>query len=131
MSDQMATFRVSVEIENPSKPGQRRAVEAALVDTGAELSWFPAEVLEALGIDRYSKWRFRQADGSVLERWTGTAWIHVADKRTADDVVFGEPGDLVLLGARTLEGLNFRVEPLTRQLVDAGPAPAAGLASRY
>jgi hypothetical protein len=40
-------------------------------------------------------------------------------------VVFGEPGDLVLLGARTLEGLNFRVDPLTRQLVDAGPAPAA------
>jgi len=36
-----------------------------------------------------------------------------------------QPGDLVRLGARTLEGLNFRVEPLTRQLVDAGPAPAA------
>jgi len=125
MSDQMATFRVSVEIENPSKPGQRRAVESVLVDTGAELSWFPAEVLESLGIDRYSKWRFRQADGTVLERWTGTAWLHVANKRTADDVVFGEPSDLVLLGARTLEGLNFRVEPLTRQLVDAGPAPAA------
>ena len=126
----MATFRVNVEIENPSKPGQHRAVEGVLVDTGAELSWFPAEVLEALAIDRYSKWRFRQDDGSVLERWTGTAWIHVANKRTADDVVFGEPSDLVLLGARTLEGLNFRVEPLTRQLVDAGPAPAAGLASR-
>jgi predicted aspartyl protease len=125
MSDQMATFRVRVEVENPSRPGQRRAVEAVLVDTGAELSWFPAEVLETLGIDRYSKWRFRQADGSVLERWTGTAWIHVANKRTADDVVFGEAGDLVLLGARSLEGLNFRVEPLTRQLVDAGPAPAA------
>jgi hypothetical protein len=40
-------------------------------------------------------------------------------------VVFGEAGDLVLLGARTLEGLNFRVEPVTRQLVDAGPAPVA------
>src|SRR5947209_2639686 len=37
----------------------------------------------------------------------------------------GQPGDLVLLGSRTLEGLNFRVEPVTRQLVDAGPAPAA------
>ena len=42
-----------------------------------------------------------------------------------DDVVFGEPGDLVLLGSPTLEGLNFRVEPVTKQLVDAGPAPAA------
>ena len=125
MTNPMATFRVNVEIENPSSPGARRTIESALVDTGAELSWFPSEVLEALGIERYSVWCFRQADGTVLERWTGTAWIYVANKRTADDVVFGEPGDLVLLGARTLEGLNFRVEPLSRQLVDAGPAPAA------
>ena len=125
MTDEMATFRVSVEVENPVKPGQRRTIESALVDTGAELSWFPADVLDALGVERYSKWRFRQTDGTVLERWAGTVWIHVANKRTADDVVFGQPGDLVLLGARTLEGLDFRVEPLTRQLVEAGPAPAA------
>jgi hypothetical protein len=51
--------------------------------------------------------------------------VHVAGKRTTDDVVFGEPGDLTLLGSRTLEGLNFRVEPVSRQLIDAGPAPAA------
>jgi hypothetical protein len=42
--------------------------------------------------------------------------------------VFGEPGDLVLLGARSLEGLNLRVEPATRQLVDAGPVSAAAFA---
>ncbi len=40
----------------------------------------------------------------------------------------GEPGDLILLGRRTLEGLNFRVEPVTKRLVDAGPAPAAAAA---
>ena len=125
MTEQMATFRVSAEIENPAKPGERRMVESALVDTGAELSWFPAELLETLGVERYTKLRFRQADGTILERWTGSVWVHVADKRTADDVVFGQPGDLVLLGARTLEGLNFRVEPTTQQLVDAGPVPAA------
>jgi predicted aspartyl protease len=96
-----------------------------LVDTGAELSWFPGELLESLGVERYTKWRFQQADGTVLERWTGSVWVHVANKRAADEVVFGEPGDLVLLGARSLEGLNFRVEPLSRRLVDAGPAPAA------
>lgn len=62
MSDQIATFRVGVEIENPAKPGVRRTIESALVGTGAELSWFPAAVLEALGIERYTRWRFRQAD---------------------------------------------------------------------
>ena len=69
--------------------------------------------------------RFRQANGTVLERWTGPAFLHVAGKRTTDDVVFGESNDLVLLGARSLEGLNFRVDPTSKALVDAGPVPAA------
>jgi len=128
MTDSMGTFRVDVEIENPARPGERRALKSVLVDTGAELSWVPAELLESLGIERYTTWRFRQADGTILERRTGAAFIHVAGKRTSDDVVFGEPGDLVLLGSRTLEGLNFRIEPVTKRLVDAGPAPAAAAA---
>jgi len=125
MSADMGTFRVEVEIENPARPGDRRMINSVLVDTGAELSWFPAELLDTLGIERYSRSRFRQANGNILERWVGVALVHVAGKRTGDDVVFGEPGDLVLLGARTLEGLNFRIDPVTRQFVDAGPAPAA------
>ena len=121
----VGTFRVDVEVENPARPGTRRRVERVLVDTGAELSWIPADVLEALGIERYSRLRFRQASGSIVERWVGPAFIYAGGKRTTDDVVFGEPGDLVLLGARSLEGLNLRVELATRQLVDAGPVPAA------
>lgn len=125
MTDQMGTFRVDVEIENPARPGERREVRSVLVDTGAELSWVPGSVLESLGIERYRKALFRQATGSIVERWIGAALMHVAGVRTADDVVFGESGDLVILGSRTLEGLNFRIDPVTRQLVDAGPAPAA------
>jgi predicted aspartyl protease len=94
-----------------------------LVDTGADLSWIPADVFEALDNERFSELRFRQANGTIVERWAGPAFIHAVGKRTTDDVVFGEPGDLVLLGARSLEGLNLRVEPVTRQLVDAGPVP--------
>ena len=125
MTDPMGTFRVAVQIENPARPGERRTLESVLVDTGAELSWIPSAILDSLGIKRRSQWRFRQADGSILERWTGMVEIHVAGKGAGDEVVFAEPGDLTLLGCRSLEGLNFRVEPTTKQLVDAGPAPAA------
>ena len=128
MPDEMGSFRVDVEIENPAHPGERRTLASVLVDTGAELSWVPAATLDALGIERYKKSRFRQADGTILERWVGPVFIHVAGNRATDDVVFGQPGDLVLLGAHTLEGLNFRIDPVTRQLVDAGPAPAAAAA---
>ena len=101
---------------------------SVLVDTGAELSWFPADLLESLGIERRKLWRFRQADGTLLERWAGPAFLYVAGTTATDDVIFGEPNDLVLLGARSMEGLNLRVEPVTKQLVDAGPAPAAAAA---
>lgn len=128
MAGQVGTFRIDIEIENQARPGERRSVRSVLVDTGAELSWIPAEVLESLGIQRRNQWRFRQADGSVLERWTGPAFVYAEGKTATDDVVFGEPGDLVLLGARSLEGLNLRIDPVTRRLVDAGPAPAAAAA---
>ena len=130
MSD-MGTFRVPVELENPRRPGERRTIPSALVDTGSELSWFPADVLETLGIERYERWRFRQASGTVLERWVGDAIVYAAGKRAPDYVVFGEPGDLVLLGSHSIEGLNLRVEPTTKQLVDAGPVPAAAMAAHW
>ena len=125
MSEEMGAFRTSIEIENPARRGERRTLENVLVDTGAELSWVPAAILESLGIEREKRRRFRQASGTVLERWTGIAIVHAGGTRTADDVVFGEVGDMVLLGARSLEGLNLRVDPVLKQLVDAGPAPAA------
>ena len=125
MIDDMGTFRIDVEIENPAKPGARRTIPNALIDTGAELSWFPRSMLEALGVEPRKIWHFRQADGTVLARTTGAVSVYVAGVWTVDEVVFGEPGDLVLLGARSLEGLNLRVEPATKRLVDAGPAPAA------
>ena len=131
MPNDVGTFRVDIELENPARPGQKRTLRSVLVDTAAELSWVPAEVLESLGVERNNQWRFRQANGTVLERWTGTVSVYVAGKRTGDEVVFGEPGDLTLLGSRTLEGLNFRVEPVTKQLVDARPAPAAALADGF
>ena len=98
MADDMGSFRVDMELENPARPGDRRTLPSVLVDTGAELSWVPAGVLESLGVERNNKWRFRQADGSILERWTGSVFVYVAGKRAADEVVFGEPHDLVLLG---------------------------------
>ncbi len=87
-----APFRVDVELENPARPGERQALNAVLVDIGAELSWVPAEVLESLRIERYNTRRFRQADGTILERWTGAAFIHLAGKRTSDDVPRGSLG---------------------------------------
>lgn len=126
MSD-TGTVRVDIEIENPVNPGARRVVSNGLVGTGAALTWLPEDVLESLGIERYTQWHFRRPNGTRFERWVGSAFVYVNGRRTADDVVFGEPGDPVLLGTRSLRGFNLRVEPASKRLVDAGPAPAAGM----
>jgi predicted aspartyl protease len=125
MTDSMGTFRIDIELENPARRGTRQRVTGVLVDTGAELSWIPAPVLESLFIERVKVKRFRQATGTIVERWTGEARIHAAGTVTPDEVVFGEPEDLMILGSRTLEGLNRMVDPVGKRLVDSGPAPAA------
>ena len=122
------SFRIDVEIENPVRPGARHEVRNVLIDTGAELSCLPAQVLDSLGISRRKLLRFRQADGSVLERWTGPAFVYAAGTSTIDEVIFGEPSDLVLLGSRSLEGLNLRIDPVAKRLIDAGPMPLAVVA---
>ncbi len=121
MADEMGILRIDVEIENPVRPGRRELLRGVLVDTGAELSWAPAAVLEALRIERRKIVRFRQADGSGLERWVGFAIVYAADTMTPDEVVFGEPADQVLLGARTLEGMNLKVDLVGKRLASAGP----------
>jgi predicted aspartyl protease len=123
--DDMGTFRIDVELENPALPGRRHALRGVLVDTGAELSSFPAVALESIGIERSKRALFRQATGAVVERWTGETRLYAAGTRTIDEIVFGEVDDLVLLGARSLEGLNLMIDPVSKRLIDAGPAPAA------
>jgi predicted aspartyl protease len=121
----MGSFRTDVEVENPAGDGRRQLVTSVLVDTGAELSWFPAALLDSLGIKRARLVPFRQATGAVVERWTGVAVVYAGGTFTGDQVVFGEPGDLSLLGSRSLEGLNLVVDPVNRRLIDAGAMPAA------
>lgn len=58
-------------------------------------------------------------------RGVGFAILRVGKSFTIDEVVFAEPGDLVLLGARSLEGLNLTVDSTRKKLVAAGPLPAA------
>ena len=124
MSD-VGTFRTTIAIENPLRRGERQVLPDTLVDTGAELTWTPTAVLEALGIARQKREGFRAADGRAVFRDVGYAIVHAGGKETNDEVVFAEAGDMTLLGARSLEGLNLRVDARTKQLVDAGPIVAA------
>ena len=97
-----------------------------LVDTGSEYTWVPEPTLEKIGIAREKKdLEFIMANGKTVTRSVGFAIIRLDKYFTIDEVVFAQPGDLSLLGARTLEGLNLTVNPRRKKLVAAGPLLAA------
>lgn len=122
----MGTFHVGCKVENHIDRNKNIVVERLLVDTGSEYTWLPASELEKINIAREKKdLPFIMANGQTITRSVGFAIIRVEDHFTIDEVVFAEKGDLLLLGARTLEGLNLRVDSVRKKLVAAGPLPAA------
>jgi hypothetical protein len=74
MPDEMGSFRIDVELENPLHPGERRTLRSVLIDTGAELSWFPAALLESLGIERRKVWRFCSRASTSRSTRSGSGW---------------------------------------------------------
>ena len=121
----MGSFYVSISIESLARRSERRTLDHVLVDTGSELTWVPASLLEELGVEPEGVQRFIIADGRVLERRLGMAIVHAEEARAPDWVVFAEEGDMTLLGARSLEGMNLRVDPRAKRLVPAGPIVTA------
>lgn len=122
----MGTFKVDCTIENVAERGRRATVAGFLVDTGSEYTWVPAPVLEQIGVAREKKdLAIVRANGKQVARSTGFAIVRTGNDFTVDEVVFAEQGDLCLLGARSLEGMNLTVDPAHKNLVAAGPLPAA------
>ena len=122
----MGTFYARCKLENPSDRSRSVVIPKLLVDTGSELTWVSERMLERIGIGREKKdLRFVLANGQEVTRSVGFAIVRLDKFFTIDEVVFAEPGDLHLLGAHTLEGLNLIIEPARRRLIAAGPLPAA------
>ncbi len=124
----MGAFFTRCKIENSVERNKSAIIPRMLVDTGSEYTWVPAAILEKIGINREKKdLPFVMANGQRITRSVGFAIVRLDKFFTIDEVVFAEKGDLLLLGARTLEGLNLTVDSRRKKLVAAGPLPAAAM----
>lgn len=122
----MGTFHVSCQIISHANRNKSARLAKMLVDTGSEYTWVNETLLKKLKIHPEKKdLQFVMANGQTITRRVGFAILRVDQQITTDEVVFAQPGDLQLLGARTLEGLNLRVDPHLKKLVAGGPLPAA------
>src|SRR6188474_385644 len=99
----MSAFHVNVVAINPRDQQQSSEAVRALVDTGSELTWLPADVLASAGITPVRQRSFSTATSQMVQRPVGYAILRAENFETIDEVVFAEPGDMNLLGVRTLE----------------------------
>ena len=106
---------LEIEVGNPANPEQTEPIEF-LIDSGAIYSVVPSEVLDRLGIRPLVEQEFRLANGTKITRKKGGAFFKYGDRVGVADVIFGEEGDSVLLGAFTLEALGLVLDPLRREL---------------
>lgn len=123
----MGTFNIGCLLQNQQDRTRSVSVANVMVDTGSELTWINGETLEGIGVvpEKLNQ-AFIMANGQEIRRSIGFAIIRVGKNLTTDEVVFAQGGDMQLLGARTLEGLNLRVDAHSKKLVAAGPLIAAG-----
>jgi predicted aspartyl protease len=122
----MGSFYTGCKIENHIDRNKTVTVPKLLVDTGSEFTWISEKFLAKIDVAMEKKdVNFVMANGQVVTRPVGFAVIRINKEFTIDEVVFAQKGDLQLLGARTLEGLNLRVDARIKKLVAAGPVSAA------
>lgn len=126
MVNDMGLFRTTIEVRNwEAHASLWRALPDVLVDTGSEYTWISRPILEALGVRPQRRQGFIVADGRRIDRDIGYALVRAAGSEAPDLVVFAETGDMTLLGAHSLEGLNLRIDPVRKELIPAGPVIAA------
>jgi predicted aspartyl protease len=121
----MSVFKVNVISRNPKREELATQPLSALVDTGSELTWLPADVLQGIGITPRRKRVFASATQQKIERDIGYAILSAEGYETNDEVVFAEPGDMTLLGVRTLEGFGVMVDNIAHRLVETTTIIAA------
>jgi len=108
---------VNVVARNPRSENLITPPVLALVDTGSELTWLPADVLLAVGITPRRKRLFATATQQQIERDVGYAILSAEGYETNDEVVFAEPADMTLLGVRTLEGFGVMFDNIAHRFL--------------
>jgi predicted aspartyl protease len=113
----MSKFMVNMTAVNPSDRQRRTPPVEVMVDTGAEVSWLPKQLLLDAGIMPEFRKKFATADKRIIERDIGYAILNAEGYSTIDEIVFAEENDMSLLGVRTLEGFSVMVDNVGHRFV--------------
>ena len=114
----MGYFSVQVSVGHPRGYGGDMRPVAAVVDTGASDSMFPASLFEELHIEPEGTYPCQYANGETDTRAYGVAAIQIGERTNICPVIFG-PDNQFLLGSTTLEIFKLAVDPVGQELAPA------------
>jgi len=114
----MGTFFAEVHLASPFRPDRRESVKL-LVDSGSMHTWVSAGVLRDLGLQPTERRRILTIEGRATERGAAEVLITLEGRTLHTLCLFGEPNDLEVLGAYTLEGFGLGIDPIQRRLIPA------------
>lgn len=114
----MGLTKVTLKIKNP-KDTSKSIEEEFLVDSGASYTVLPEQFVKKLKLKPNYEQKFVLADGKVIKRKVGNAFVEYKGRETATPIVLGKKGDSALLGVLTLEALGLSLDPFKRELYKA------------
>jgi len=113
----MSMFNVNLVARNTKDESLIAPPVQVLVDSGSELTWLPKELLFGIKVSPVRRRSFSTATKQLVTRDTSYAIVSAEGFETVDEVVFAEPGDMLLLGVRTLEGFGVLVDNIAHRFV--------------
>jgi predicted aspartyl protease len=114
----MGTFFVEVQLAASARPERRETIKL-LVDRGSTYTSVSATTLRDLGVQPPGRRRILTIEGRAVERGAAEVLITLEGRSLHTLYLFGEAGDLEVLGAYTLERFGLTIDPVQRRLIPA------------
>ena len=111
----MGALRVPVKVAHPTE-WTRSEESTLLVDTGATFTVLPRDLWQRIGLTTDFTRQLRTADGRVLEREQGLAYLEIDGYAGTVPVIEGADADVAVLGVTSLEILGLAFDPVRGEL---------------
>ncbi|OGD54527.1 hypothetical protein A3J78_01840 [Candidatus Beckwithbacteria bacterium RBG_13_35_6] len=114
----MGIITVKLKVSNPKKKNKTLEKDF-LVDSGAQYTVLPENDWKKLDIQPTKVQSFGLADGRVIKRKIGWAFLEYENNSGYSPVVLGKKNDSNLLGVVTLEMMGLALDPFQRKIYKA------------
>ena len=104
---------------NPVDPKRCKTFEG-IADTGSYYTWIPNEAAEELGLTERERVALKTIASDRIERGLAIAGCEVEGRSGGCDVVLGEDGEGIVIGADTFEHLGLKVDPKNGRITRSG-----------